>query len=92
MLTEELREMIEFLKDTQTDTSFVEIKTCAGGFPKRIWETVSAFSNTPGGGIIILGIDEREEDINIVGVKEPAKFQKLFEETCSESRCRGHNN
>ena len=83
MLTEELREIIESLKDTQTDTSFVEIKTCAGGFPKRIWETVSAFSNTPGSGIIILGIDEREEDINIVGVKEPAKFQKLFEETCS---------
>ncbi len=83
MLIEELKAIIESLKDAQADTSFVEIKSSAGGFPKRIWESISAFANTPGGGIIILGIEEKDGDIQIVGVKEPAKFQKDLQETCS---------
>lgn len=83
MLIEEFKSIIESLKDAQADTSFVEIKSCRGGFPKRIWESISAFANTPGGGIIILGIDEKDGDIEIGGVKDPAKFQKDLQETCS---------
>lgn len=82
MLIEELKVIIESLQDAQTDTSFVEIKSCTGGFPKRIWESISAFANTPGGGVIILGIEEKSSN-GIVGVKEPAKFQRDLQETCS---------
>src|SRR3990167_2109264 len=86
MLIEEFKAIIESLKDAQADTSFVEIKSCAGGFPQRIWESISAFANTPGGGIIILGVEENSGDIKIVGIKNPAKFQKDFQETCTRMR------
>jgi len=82
MLKEELLELIEDLKDAQSDTAHVEIKSCAGGFPKRLWETVSAFANTSSGGIIILGVSE--EGMEITGVKDPAKYQKDLGSICSQ--------
>src|SRR3990167_2810292 len=82
MLLEELHEIIQSLQEAQTDTSFVEIKASVGGFPKRIWETVSAFANTPSGGGIILGVEGKDGQTNIVGVKQPDKFQKDLEEIC----------
>jgi ATP-dependent DNA helicase RecG len=83
MLTEELKEIIQSLSDAQTDTSFVEIKACVGGFPKRIWETISAFANTPGGGVIILGVEEKADRVEVVGVKDAGKFQKDLGEICA---------
>lgn len=84
MLIEELREIIRSLSDAQTDTSFVEIKACTGGFPKRIWETISAFANTPGGGAIVLGVEEKASGVEVVGVKDAGKFQKDLGEICAK--------
>lgn len=83
MLQEELNDLIESLKDAESETSFVEIKSCEGGFPKKIWETVSAFANSATGGVIILGIREADNGITIAGVKNPARFQKDLQEVCS---------
>src|SRR3989338_9048808 len=83
MLQEELNDLIESLKDTESETLFVEIKSCEGGFPKKIWETVSAFANSATGGVIILGIREADNGITIAGVKNPARFQKDLQEVCS---------
>src|SRR3989338_1463140 len=83
MLQEELNDLIESLKDTESETLFVEIKSCEGGFPKKIWETVSAFANSVTGGVIILGIREADNGIIIAGVKNPARFQKDLQEVCS---------
>ena len=84
MTREELQEIITSLCDVQADTTHVEIKSCAGGFPKRIWESISAFTNTPGGGVIILGVSETEKGIEITGVKNPAHFQKDLASLCDQ--------
>lgn len=41
------------------DDDQVEVKASAGGLPKSLWESVSAFANTAGG-LIILGLDESQ--------------------------------
>ncbi|MGZ7142630.1 hypothetical protein ACXWOE_09435, partial [Streptococcus pyogenes] len=45
------------MRSAATDLTHVEVKAAAGGLPKDLWPTVSAFSNG-GGGVIILGLDE----------------------------------
>lgn len=51
----------------------VEYKAAEGGLPKSFWETYSAFANTQGG-VIILGIDERDKENPIKGFKNPQTF------------------
>jgi ATP-dependent DNA helicase RecG len=68
----ELRELIDLLRRTKTDLRHVEAKRARAGLPQRLWETLSAFANTPGGGVIILGLDERT-NFDAVGVEDPRK-------------------
>ncbi len=84
MVENELLELIKSLNEIKGDTSHVEAKACEGGFPKRLWESVSAFANTPGGGIIILGLKETPESLHIVGLKDPKKFQSDMASLCSQ--------
>lgn len=54
----ELDTLIKELRLGGQDTQQVEVKEAAGGLPKSILETLSAFSNGAGG-IIILGLQEQ---------------------------------
>jgi ATP-dependent DNA helicase RecG len=54
----DLRLIVERIRATGTDSTRIEVKAAAGGLPSNVWETVSSFSNS-GGGLIILGLDER---------------------------------
>ena len=50
-------ELLARLNDIEWDD--FEVKEASGGLPKSMWETVSAFSNTEGGWII-LGVKEKK--------------------------------
>lgn len=55
----ELSAAIDRMKVAGTDLAGYELKSAAGGFPKTIAETISAFSNTDGG-TLIFGVSEKD--------------------------------
>jgi len=55
----DLQSLIDELRAGGGDTSNVEVKTAAGALPSTIDRSLSALANMPGGGVIILGLDER---------------------------------
>ena len=56
----------------------IEVKKAKGGLPNSLWETYSAFANTDGG-IILLGVDEKEDHTLVVtGVEDVHKMKADF--------------
>lgn len=56
---DELTALLKELRAADGATTAVEVKSAAAGLPSSISRTLCALANTPGGGIIILGVDER---------------------------------
>lgn len=83
MTTDELRELIDLMRQTENDLHHVEAKRAERDLPKRIWETLSAFSKVAGGGVIILGLDELT-GFEIVGVADSKKIQQDLASRCAE--------
>jgi ATP-dependent DNA helicase RecG len=57
-MTVDLVQLTATLRTLGTDTSGVEAKRAAGGMPETAVATMCAFANRPGGGILLLGVDE----------------------------------
>lgn len=51
------------------DTTSIEAKTFSEYLPEQLGPTLCAFANKPGGGVILLGVSERD-GINVVGVDD----------------------
>src|ERR1044071_5335055 len=91
MTAAELDDYLKALRNAGTDLTHIEAKLAAAELPKRLWETVSAFSNTPQGGVLILGISE-ESGFSVVGVSNAGKTQQDLASLCStmEPAVRAH--
>lgn len=74
MLPSELEELVSGIIRKKCEHQNVELKAAGGGAPKKLYDTLSSFSNQPGGGIIIFGIDEKN-DYEITGVYDPQDLQ-----------------
>lgn len=61
----------------------IEFKSAAGGLPRSLWATLSAFANTDGG-TLVLGVAERGGEFSVEGVRKPEALLKAFWD--------GHNN
>jgi ATP-dependent DNA helicase RecG len=83
MTESELQELIDSLWSVETDSLHVEAKRAAHDLPRRLWETLSAFANTPGGGVLVLGLDEAA-GFDIVGVENPGKVQHDLASLCDQ--------
>ena len=81
MTTEELLEKLEIIQKLKCETSTLEIKSAEKGCPKHLYDSLSSFSNQDDGGIIVFGIDEKQ-DYKEVGVYDPQDIQKKINEQC----------
>lgn len=81
MTVEELFEKLKEIQKMKCETQNREIKSAEYGCTKRLYDTLSSFSNQDEGGIIYFGIDE-EQDYREVGVYDPQDLQKKVNEQC----------
>lgn len=81
VLDAELAEIIANLRLLGADIADVEVKNSRGGLPKSLRETLSAFSNTRGG-VLILGLDEGRGFTPSV-LPDPAKLAADLGSMCS---------
>ncbi len=65
-------ELIARLKDIEWDD--FEVKEAADALPKSVWETVSAFSNTSGGWLV-LGVKQIGKRFEIQGINNAEKIE-----------------
>ena len=68
-------ELMQRLQDIEWDD--FEVKEAKNELPKNIWETVSAFSNSAGGWIV-LGIRQTGKTFEIQGTENPEKLEQDF--------------
>ena len=81
-LQEQVTEAISRIRAAGTDLLDVEVKNAAGGIPKSLPETVSAFANT-NGGLLILGLDEKAGFVP-VGV-DPRPLAVALASACNDA-------
>lgn len=86
MLPEELIDMAKQVRMQKCESNRLEIKAAREGCPKRLYDTLSGFSNQDDGGILLFGIDE-SNDYQICGVYDAADLQRKLESSvCKWSR------
>ena len=75
MTRKELLQLIAEIQQHQSELDDVEIKSAQRGTPKRLYESLSAFANRTGGGVILLGLKE-SGDFGVVGVCNAHRLQE----------------
>lgn len=83
MQAEELRALVQDIQHQRTEKQTVELKAGSGGFPRRIYDTLSSFSNQDSGGILIFGVADKPH-YEIVGVYDAEDTQKKIMEACNQ--------
>ena len=81
MTSQELENLIQQVKKTRCETATLEIKSAQHGCPKKLYDTLSSFSNQDDGGIILFGLDEAHE-FAAVGVYDAQDLQKQVNAQC----------
>lgn len=83
MQTEALKKLAADIISQKSESQNIEVKTAEKGCPTRLFDTLSSFSNQDEGGIIVFGLDEREE-FAIKGVYDAQDLQKKITEQCKQ--------
>ena len=83
MQTEELINLVTEIRRQKTEKQTIELKAAHGGFPGKIYDTLSSFSNQDDGGIMIMGVTDKP-DFEIVGVYDAEDVQRKIMEACDQ--------
>ena len=77
----ELLNLIDNVVKVRAEYQGVELKAAKYGCPEKFYDTLSSFSNRDDGGIIIFGIDEKD-NYNQCGVYDLQDIQQKITEQC----------
>lgn len=83
MQEQELALIVDDILHKKSERQNIELKTAAKGFPGKIYDTLSSFSNQDEGGIIIFGIQEKPE-FKVTGVYNASEVQKKIMEASEQ--------
>lgn len=83
MLPAELAELVRRIQKQKPEGQTIEIKSAHEDVPKRLYDTLSSFSNQDQGGIIVFGIDELK-NYAVAGIYDPQDLQKKVTEQCNQ--------
>lgn len=83
MLDMEFRELLAKIQRRQCEEQTLEVKSAHRGCPERLYDTYSSFSNQDDGGIILFGLDEKQNFAK-VGVYDAQDLQKKLMEVGEE--------
>lgn len=81
MTAEEFIEKLNEIQKMKCESQILELKSAKLGCPRRLYDTLSSFSNQDDGGILIFGIDE-ENDYEESGVYDAQDLQKKINVQC----------
>ena len=77
----ELIELIQKIQSYQTEYQDIEVKSAHEGCPRRLYDTLSSFSNQDSGGIIVFGLEE-SDGFRLSDVYDLNDLQKSVTEQC----------
>ena len=83
MLAEELLELVNKTVRQKSEGQTLEVKAAHVDCPKRLYDTLSSFSNQDIGGVLLFGLDETQ-DFKVVGVYDLQALQKKVTEQCNQ--------
>lgn len=83
MQAESLKKMVLDIRKMKVETQTVELKAATQGCPTRLFDSLSSFSNQDEGGIIIFGVDEKD-NYAVKGVYDAQDLQKKVTEQCKQ--------
>ncbi len=79
----EFLQLLDKIQAQRAESGRLEIKAAHSGTPEKMYDTLSSFSNRDDGGIIVFGLDERN-DFDEVGVYDAQDLQKKVVEQCDQ--------
>lgn len=71
---DQLAAVLDEMRDRRGDTTSIEVKRASGGLP-QLADTLCAFANMPGGGTIVLGVDEDSGAFTLTGIESVAEME-----------------
>lgn len=83
ILANELVELAKSVCKQKAETQTLECKAAQVDCPKRLYDTLSSFSNQDSGGVLLFGIDEKSGFVP-VGVYDAQDLQKKVTEQCNQ--------
>ncbi len=82
MLKVDFDELLKSLRERGSELDDIEVKDASNGTPTRLWQSLSALANRPGGGTLILGLSP--DLFQPTGLKNLDALQRDVGNACAE--------